>query len=138
MIRNYLKTAFRNLWRNKAFSVINIVGLSVALACCMLILIHIKDELNFNKFNTRSGNIYRINWISKDNGGSTTFSQTPVPFSKDLTLKIPGIEKVAKLYQRSGEMESGKNEKPAATGIRRFQEQNLYFTDQDIFNIQQK
>ncbi len=135
MLKNYFKTAYRELLKNKTTSFISVTGLAIGMACCMLILIHIKDELTYNKFNTRLANIYRINWAARDNRGSTTFSQTPVPFSKDLTQKIPGIEKVAKLYPRAGEMESGKNEKASAIGVRRFQEQNLYFTDQDIFNI---
>ena len=60
MIRNYFKTAFRNLWMNKAFSVINIVGLSVALACCMLILLYNMDEISYDRFNANANNIYRL------------------------------------------------------------------------------
>ena len=60
MIRNYFKTAFRNLWMNKAFSVINIVGLSVALACCMLILLYNMDEISYDRFNANVNNIYRL------------------------------------------------------------------------------
>jgi putative ABC transport system permease protein len=60
MIRNYIKTAFRNLWRNKAFSVINIVGLSVALACCMLILLYTMDEVSYDRFNANRDKIYRL------------------------------------------------------------------------------
>jgi len=60
MIQNYLKTAFRNLWRTKAFSVINIVGLSVALACCMLILLYTMDEVSYDRFNNNADNIYRL------------------------------------------------------------------------------
>jgi putative ABC transport system permease protein len=60
MIRNYIKTAFRNLWRNKAFSVINIVGLSVGLACCMLIFLYTMDEVSYDKFNVNAQNIYHL------------------------------------------------------------------------------
>jgi putative ABC transport system permease protein len=60
MIRNYFKTAFRNLWRTKAFSVINIVGLSVALGCCMLILLYTMDEVSYDRFNVNANNIYRL------------------------------------------------------------------------------
>ena len=51
MIKNYLKTAFRNLWRTKVFSLINIAGLGVALACCMLILLYTMDEVSYDRFN---------------------------------------------------------------------------------------
>lgn len=60
MIRNYFKTAFRNLWRNKGFSVINIVGLSVGLACCMLIFLYTMDEVSYDRFNVNAANIYHL------------------------------------------------------------------------------
>jgi len=60
MIKNYLKTAFRNLWRTKAFSVINIAGLSVALACCMLILLYTMDEVSYDRFNVHADKTYRL------------------------------------------------------------------------------
>jgi len=60
MIRNYIKTAFRNLWRNKAFSVINIVGLSVGLACCMLIFLYTMDEQSYDRFNVNKDKIYHL------------------------------------------------------------------------------
>ncbi|HEY9002581.1 MAG TPA: ABC transporter permease [Mucilaginibacter sp.] len=60
MIRNYFKTAFRNLWRNKGFSLINIVGLSVGLACCMLIFLYTMDEVSYDRFNVNAANIYHL------------------------------------------------------------------------------
>jgi putative ABC transport system permease protein len=50
MFRNYFKTAFRNLARNKVYSFINIAGLSMGLACAMLIMLYIKDEVSFDRF----------------------------------------------------------------------------------------
>ena len=60
MFRNYFKTAFRNLRRNKVYSFINIVGLSLGLACAMLILLYVKDEVSYDQFHKNVGNIYRI------------------------------------------------------------------------------
>src|SRR5215510_3772358 len=60
MIKNYFKTALRNLWRNKIFSLINISGLSVGLACCMLIFLYTKDEVSFDRFQSSKDNLYRI------------------------------------------------------------------------------
>jgi putative ABC transport system permease protein len=60
MIKNYIKIAFRNLWRSKTFSFINIAGLSVGLACCMLIVLYTKDEVSYDRFHTNSSNIFRI------------------------------------------------------------------------------
>jgi putative ABC transport system permease protein len=60
MIRNYLTIAFRNLTRNKIYSVINIVGLSIGLTCTMLIMLYVKDETSYDRFHNNVGNIYRI------------------------------------------------------------------------------
>src|SRR5579862_9580622 len=69
MLRNYFKTAFRNLWRNKVFSVINIVGLSVGLACCMLIFLYAMDEVSYDRFNKNAENIYHLVESSKSSDG---------------------------------------------------------------------
>jgi putative ABC transport system permease protein len=60
MIRNYLKTAWKNLLRNKVYGLINITGLGLGLACCMLIILYCKDELSYDRFNGNTRNIYRI------------------------------------------------------------------------------
>ncbi|TAE45356.1 MAG: ABC transporter permease, partial [Bacteroidetes bacterium] len=60
MLKNYFSTALRNLWRNKVFSLINILGLSIGLATCMLILLYTKDEVSFDRFHSQKDQIYRI------------------------------------------------------------------------------
>jgi putative ABC transport system permease protein len=132
LIPNYLKSAARNLLRDKTNALISIVGLAIGIACCMLIGIYIRDELSYNRFNNGIKEIYRVNWITKDNNGINTGASTPVPFSQNLQAKIPDIDKIARLYQRSGEMESND---PVGAGKQRFQEQGIYFADNDFFNI---
>jgi putative ABC transport system permease protein len=60
MLKNFFVTAFRNLTRNRVFSFINIIGLSLGLACCLLIFLYAKDELSFDHFQQNSRNLYRI------------------------------------------------------------------------------
>src|SRR5882672_6841891 len=60
MFKNYFKTAIKNLFRNKVFSFINISGLSVGLACCMLIFLYAKDEVSYDRFHEKKDVIYRI------------------------------------------------------------------------------
>src|SRR5579862_3073276 len=120
MFKNYFKIAYRYLWKNKTSSFISIAGLTIGMTCCMLILIHVKDELAYNTFNARINNIYRINWLSKDNSQTAVYSASPVILSQGIKSAIPGIEKVVKLFPRSGQMEAGNNLKEAATA-KRFQ-----------------
>src|ERR1700722_19407057 len=127
MFKNYFKIASRYCWRNKTTSFISIAGLAVGMACFMLILIHVKDELGYNRFNINHDHVYRINWLSKDNSQTAVYSQSPVILSQDIKSTIPGIEKVVKLFPRSGQMEAGNNTKEIAPTAKRFQEQNIFF-----------
>lgn len=133
MLKNYFKIALRYFWKNKTTSFISISGLAIGMACCMLILIHVKDELGFNRFNANYSNTYRINWLSKDNSQTAVYSASPVVLSAGIKGKIPGIQKVAKLFPRSGQMAVGNN--ISTTGSKRFQEANVFFTDQDLLGI---
>src|SRR5450432_3778665 len=60
MIKNYLKTAFRNLMKNKTFSLINIAGLSIGMAACLLILQYVSFQLSYDQFNKNAADIYRV------------------------------------------------------------------------------
>lgn len=60
MIKNYIKTAITNMTRNKVYTLINVFGLSIGLACVMLITLYVKDELSFDRFNTNGARIYRL------------------------------------------------------------------------------
>lgn len=84
MIKNYLKIALRNLFRNKVYSFINIAGLSIGLAAAMLIMLYTKDEVSYDRFHANSPNIYRVTtqWINPDGSvkqgdGTTGFFQGP-------------------------------------------------------------
>lgn len=60
MIKNYFKTAWRNIARNKVYSIINITGLSLGLACAMLIMLYVKDEVSYDRFHKQGDNVYRV------------------------------------------------------------------------------
>ena len=60
MIKNYFKIAFRNLWRNKIFSIIKILGLSIGLTVCMLIFLYTKDEISYDQFHENKEHLFRI------------------------------------------------------------------------------
>ena len=79
MIKNYLKTAFRNLMKNKIFSFINIAGLSIGMAACLLILEYVSFQLSYDQFNKNAPNVYRVYNDRYQNGklvqhGTITYS----------------------------------------------------------------
>jgi len=60
MLKNYLQIAFRNIQRHKGYSFINIAGLAVGMACCMLIMLYVRDELSYDRYNEKIDQIYRL------------------------------------------------------------------------------
>jgi len=60
MIKNYLKIALRNLRKHKGYTFINITGLAVGLACCLLIVLFVRDELSYDRYHDNADRIYRI------------------------------------------------------------------------------
>ena len=60
MIKNYLIVAIRNIARNKTFSAINILGLAIGMACCILILLYVQDELSYDQHHEHAHRIYRV------------------------------------------------------------------------------
>lgn len=94
MWRNYLKIAWRNLWNNKAFGVINIAGLTMGLTCCMFILLWVANEWNYNRAHEKLPNIYQVyEHQFYANNRIFTVTATPGPLADQLKAEIPGIVK---------------------------------------------
>jgi len=97
MFKNYLKIAIRNIKKHKAYSFINIAGLTVGMACTILILLWVQDELNYDQFHEKANRIYRI--CSRINVGNTLIDQTQTSAILPITLKndFPEVEQTVKL-----------------------------------------
>ncbi len=93
MLRNYIKIAFRALVRSKAHSAINIIGLSLGIGVCILIVLFVKDEWTFDKFHSKVDRIYRVH-AKEDWGENQVFAYANTPLAMGPTLKdnIPEIE----------------------------------------------
>ena len=122
MFRNYLKTALRNLERNKIYSFINVAGLTIGLTCAMLIMLYVKDEVSFDRFHKNGSDIYRIAKKTKHGeNGSTGFLQGP-----RFTQNVPGIKSFVRVQ---GGAENIKNETIV-------QEQNgVLHVDSNFFSV---
>ncbi|HVU55749.1 MAG TPA: ABC transporter permease [Puia sp.] len=98
MFSNYFKTAFRNLWRNKVFSLINIIGLSVGLSCCMLIFLYAKDELSFDRFHEKADRIYHLTAdIKTPDRNIIKSSATGMMPGPNFTAQVPEIESFVRM-----------------------------------------
>lgn len=101
MLQNYIKIALRNIIRNKAFSFINIIGLSIGLACCMLIFLFTKDELSFDRFHKKKENIYQLTCkIIEKNGQANNYGIASMIQGPSFKQEIPEIEACVRVNQR--------------------------------------
>jgi len=91
MIKNYLKVALRNIRKHKGFSFINIAGLAIGLACCLLITIWVLDELSYDKFHENAANLYRVEEDQHYSGRIFYVYVTPYPLGPALKAEIPEI-----------------------------------------------
>jgi putative ABC transport system permease protein len=136
MIGNYIKIAFRNLMRNKAFSFINIFGLAVGLATCLLILLYILDESSYDQHIKDGDRIYRIVQVAGKDGGTWggTWAAAAAPVAWALKADMPQVEQVTRL------MTLPELEKMALTydnhSVRKqFLESNGYYVDSTFFQL---
>ena len=95
MLRNYIKIAWRNIWRNKAFSLTNLLGLTIGMSCTLLILLWVQDELSWDKFHPNHKEVYHIMANREFNGEVNTDIATPFPLSDALRQNFPEIRNTA-------------------------------------------
>jgi ABC-type antimicrobial peptide transport system permease subunit len=92
MLRNYLKLAWRNLWRNKSFSITNILGLTIGITCTILILLWVQNELNYDKFNANYNNIYQVMANRDFNNEKFTDQNMVMPLAQSIQAQIPQVK----------------------------------------------
>src|SRR6266853_5947000 len=99
MFKNYFKTAWRNSWKNKTASAINIFGLTIGLTCCLLISLYIQHELSYDNFQSKGDRIARVIMEYSFNGGSTTGKGnfTSVRVAPVFKRTFPEIESAVKM-----------------------------------------
>ncbi|QTE38289.1 ABC transporter permease [Mucilaginibacter gossypii] len=102
MFRNYLKTAFRTLKKNVGFTAINVFGLALGLATCLLIIFYVVDELSYDKFNVKADRIYRANMQIKFGGIDQSYASSPSPLAAVFQNDYPEVERACRLLQRGG------------------------------------
>lgn len=98
MLKTYLKVALRNLWKNRLYTSINIAGLSIGLAACVLIVLFVRDELSYDQHFEDSERIYRLTGAYNQGGDSKTLSAiTSYPLMPVLATNFPEMESASRL-----------------------------------------
>ena len=127
MLRNYLKTAFRNLWKSKGFSGINILGLVIGLATCLLILIFVMDELNYDRYNDKADRIYRVDGEIKFGGNHFVLAVAPAPTGPAILRDYPEVEKEVRFRANGGRL--------IKKGNQNIREESVIMADSTLFDV---
>jgi len=125
MFKNYLKSATRSLLKQKGYSFINITGLAIGMACAMIILFWVQDEMSYDRFHKNARQIYRVNVEWKEN--STQWAKTPGLLAAAMKEEIPEVVNAARLHKRP--------KVSMRHGEKGFYEENKLRADPELFEM---
>ena len=127
MLRNYLKTAYRNILKNKVYAIINVAGLSIGITCCIFIFLYVYHELSYDNFHKQGDRIYRIVRALEDQDGEHLVGVTSPPYAPALENDFPGLIAEATRFSPSGGLVTYKE--------LAFAEEKFCFADENFFRV---
>ncbi len=134
MLKNYIKIAWRNLLKKKVYSFINILGLGVGMACCVLIFLFVQDELSYDNYHEKGDRIYRlIHGSNSPEGSMEGAEETPfwvwhnAPVGPALKEEFPEVEKIVQF--------SGRSDLLLSYGETTLQEDGVFYMDSTVFDV---
>lgn len=129
MLKNYFKTAIRNLYKQKFYTLINILGLSVGIACCLLIVLFVNDELSFDKHHEKLDRLYRVYVDIKFGQMEGNMGTTPAPLAEALVQDYPEVLNAGRFRGRGSRLVKREG---AEQNIK---EEDIVFADHSLFDI---
>jgi putative ABC transport system permease protein len=127
MLINYIKTAIRNLFKHKGYSLINILGLAIGMAACLLIVLYVNHELSYDNFNKDADRIYRICFSGHWGGRDFNVCVAPAPMSGVVLDTYPEIEEAVRFRSQGSFIVQYRDNS--------FKEDRIVFTDASFFDI---
>ncbi|MCE7064095.1 ABC transporter permease [Dyadobacter sp. CY326] len=127
MLKNYIKLALRNLVKDKFYSLINILGLTIGVTCGMLLLLYVTDELSYDHYHTKADRIYRIVSDIREPDKINKWVSTQPPLAKTLKQDYPFVESYVRFF--------GNGRVMFRQGEKRFYEEDIYSADSTVFDI---
>ncbi len=126
MFKNYIKIALRNIKKHKGYSFINISGLAIGMACCILILLWVQDELSYDRYHENADRIHRITYAEEIGDAYDHYGVSPFAAAPAFAAEIPGVSAYTRLWQRTGLIKHNENN---------YDEQNIFYVDKDFLKI---
>ena len=126
MLKNYLKTAFRSLWKHKEYSIINILGLAIGMTCVILILLYVREELSYDQFHQNKDQIFRLNMSATNPQSGETIERAIGPWrlAKELKPDFPDFEHIVRIAPQGRTLVEYED--------KRFVEERLIFADPEL------
>ena len=135
MFRSYLTLAFRNLYKQAAYSLLNLSGLALGIACFVAIMIYVKHERSYDQFHDRAERTYRVLDFRKSDGIGEESSSVPTPLADVMPMEYPDeIEAMVRFFNFQAPTMALAHTN-AAGDMRQFNERRLFFTDPEVFEV---
>jgi len=131
MIASYLRLSLRRIRRQRVYSLINVAGLAVGLACCATIILYVTNELTYDAFHPDAKRIYRIAAHQVNQVGDSRFASTPGPLAPALAAEYPQVTTAARIVPPP----ENADHVLVVQGDRRFFEKRVWFVDKEIFQV---
>jgi putative ABC transport system permease protein len=133
MLQNYFKIAFRNLLRQKGYTAVNVFGLTVGIASCVLIFMYVQHELSFDKFHDKAGRIYRIHNVLRLPSGEYPYPTCNSALPPAMKRDVPGVQNYTRILRLNGAAFG--NEPVIQVGDVRYPENNFLVADDTFFDV---
>jgi len=127
MFENYLKSAIRNITKNKFYSALNILGLAIGLAAFIFIFLYVSNEVTYDQYHEKASRIYRIESDFTISQKHDQFAIVPIPMAPAMKLEIPGIETFCRFDEVGNSL--------FRYGDKEFYEEDFFFADSTVFDI---
>ena len=127
MLRSYLKIAVRNLWKNKVYSAVNMIGLAVGLVTCLLLTLYVADELSYDRYHERADRIYRVVQHANWEGNTLNLAPTSARFAPALKQDYPEIEQAVRINSEGGST--------LRYGEIQLEAKDMVFADANVFTV---
>ena len=129
MLINYVKVVLRGLLRHKGYAFINIGGLAIGMACCIVILLHVRDELGYDRHHKQADRIYRLVTETRTNDQTRAAVTAPLPLAPALLQDFPEVTQATRFFRPDNPVPLVQH------GARRFYEPRFFFTDAATFDV---
>ncbi len=127
MLKNLFKIAFRNIRKDKTYSTVNILGLTIGITCSMFLFMYIVDELSYDRYHAHADNIYRVVSNIKEPDNAFTWAVVQTPMAEELRSKYPEVKNVVRFF--------GTGRTLYKNGEVQFNEEDFVLTDSTVFDM---